>query len=188
MSDHCFVDKILGKFAGLPLLPYSKAISVLLDLVCGTSHGEALCDRLMGLLAGFDIQNTNRTRSIVYIKHVPGGTSLRNLAHWGQVYDRRGPAEYDYGLLGNVKHYHSFSSPRYNLSAITSKKIALFYGDNDYLADLRDATWLRDLLAHNPLLDDYRVPNKRFNHFDFVIAQDTDRLINPQALYLLLKN
>lgn len=125
------------------------------------------------------------------------------MEHWAQVHDKERATEFDYGRVGNLLHYGRVScvvnlyantyallqlhAREYELEGISNKKIALFYSPNDAIADDGDVAWLKYRLQV-PLLDDYKVTNKKFNHFDFVTAIDTNKYINPQAIYLLLKS
>lgn len=180
------VDSLLGYWSKLPLVPYSKWISAAIDLACGNPFGKSICTHLIGLASGFDLKHMNQTRVVVFLKHEPGGTSLRTLDHWSQVYNRGGPAEYDYGMRGNLRRYGTHRSPVYDFRKITNKKIVLLHGSGDWLADPKDVTWLTKQLPD--LLDNYRVPRRQFNHLDFILAQDLDFLVNPQVLYWLIKS
>lgn len=61
--------------------------------------------------------------------------------------------------------------PKFDLSLITNQHIALFYSKNDYVADYQDVLWTKEQLKVTPMVD-YVIPDERWNHFDYVWAND----------------
>lgn len=47
--------------------------------------GELICDNVIFLIAGPEIENLNKTRTAVYTSHAPAGTSTENILHWTQM-------------------------------------------------------------------------------------------------------
>lgn len=91
---------------------------------------------------------------------------------------------YDHGESENMERYSSPKPPQYPLSNITNQHIALFSSTNDWLAQQHDVTRLRRALKV-PLIDDYLVPNKKWNHIDYIWGRDVGTLINTRVLSLL---
>ena len=54
--------------------------------VCGTSdHSQDVCENIAFLIGGSDTKELNETRLPVYASHVPAGTSVKDVVHFGQV-------------------------------------------------------------------------------------------------------
>lgn len=82
--------------------------------------------------------------------------------------------------------YKQLSPPDYNLSNIKSP-IALYYAQDDWLADLKDIDQLSKLLPN--VVHNYLVPHDKFNHIDFLYAIDVQRLVNDEIVKMInLKN
>jgi hypothetical protein len=77
---------------------------------------------------------------------------------------------YDYGKSGNLKRYNSPTPPDYNLSDISGVRMALFYGVNDDLADMKDVSRLLLELPDDTVA--YHKKVQRYGHMDFVWAKD----------------
>ncbi|CAL4189604.1 unnamed protein product, partial [Meganyctiphanes norvegica] len=91
---------------------------------------------------------------------------------------------YDYGKLGNLAHYGQNTPPQYNLSLVTPPT-ALFWGENDYLADPQDVAKLIDELPNLVLNHDVEWPE--FNHLDFIWARHAKELVYDYVLDFLAK-
>jgi hypothetical protein len=75
---------------------------------------------------------------------------------------------YDYGSVGNQKHYNSTTPPLYTLQTLPSTlPVALFYGDKDILADPTDIQILIKNLPHSPL---FVKELKQYAHLDFCMC------------------
>ena len=72
-----------------------------------------------------------------------------------------------------------------NIYAIFLFKVALFYGDNDWLAAEDDVAWLAFQLPN--LAERYKNPWVGWNHFDFLYAIDIDEYQNNHLLEVLKK-
>lgn len=74
--------------------------------------------------------------------------------------------------------YHD--GPDYDLSKIKIPTY-LYTGENDVLADLKDVGRLKKELGE-ALKEDYRVPFDKFNHGDFLFANDVVSLLYDKLL------
>ena len=70
----------------------------------------------------------------VMITHTPAGTSLKAFFHYSQGVKNKKFSYYDYGYEQNILIYNSTVPPDYDLSAV-NLPVAIFYAENDYLAD-----------------------------------------------------
>jgi hypothetical protein len=89
----------------------------------------------------------NYDRYDVFIGHEPSGTSVMNMEHWKQAFDRGHFQAFDYGsAAANNMHYGQSSPPVWNLKNI-KVPVRLFAGSSDELADPTDVAWLWESLS-----------------------------------------
>lgn len=67
------------------------------------------------------------------LSHTPAGTSLKTILHFAQGIESKRFLHYDYGAERNTVIYNSEEPPEYDFSKI-EVPIALFWGENDFLA------------------------------------------------------
>lgn len=157
-------------------------ISYLGPIVCGPDWmKKEICANAMFLGTGFDWDQLDETRFDAYLGHQPAGTSVKNIAHYGQMVLSGRFAKFDHGILANKIKYDMTRAPDYKLGNIRSKSIALFVADNDWLAVPKDVAKLRRDLKVKP----YAVFNiteekPNWNHIDFVYGKDAGILINTK--------
>ena len=120
-----------------------------------------VCDDLLWLFADIQVENDNLERFPTIIAHEPGGTSTLNTLHWQQMtnYWTSKVQKFDYGHVGNMANYGQSSPPLYDYSQIEGP-IALFSGNADRLADVKDVQWLESVLPEKSV-----VFNKQLNGF-----------------------
>ncbi|XP_026728530.1 lipase 1-like [Trichoplusia ni] len=120
----------------------------------------------------------------VLFGHFPAGTSLRNMARYGQSMRSKRFQKFDYGLEQNLVMYGSERPPEYNLSAVTVPVVCL-YGRNDGIVDSRDVAWLVSQLPN--VLETKMVDDPLWNHFDMAYSQHTRYALFPTINEYLLK-
>lgn len=115
---------------------------------------------------------------------MPGGASVKQLAHYGQEIVSGHFRHFDHGILNNIRNYGSFSPPPYELNKVVAP-VALFYGDNDWLVAKRD---VRELGKKLPNVVMWRlVPYEKFSHIDFMWAKDGRKLLYEDVVELMRK-
>jgi len=143
------------------------------------------CEDILFLLVGSS-DNLNSSRIQVYVSETPAGTSVKNIMHWAQSVKNDGFRMYDYGCglfnCPNRDHYGQNEPPTYNLTAVTVPT-ALFYGNRDSLADLKDVAKLLKALPN--IVYDSLEPS--YAHLDYVWAVNANSLIYRSVLNLLKK-
>jgi len=90
---------------------------------------------------------------------------------------------FDYGFFGNLKQYRQISPPKYDLSQMKVPTV-LYYGANDWLADLKDVAYLlKNLpnLVEKNLIEPY-------NHMDFVWGVNADDQIYNKIIKRIKSN
>ena len=109
----------------------------------------------------------NEERWPVYEAH-KSAIGWRTLDHYAQIIAKKEFVRYDYGTEENLKKYGSKYPPPYDLSKVYTK-VAIFHGDLDRLADLRDVYWL----AGDSGLSYKAVPKLyHFGHESFLMARN----------------
>lgn len=162
--------------------PPNAAVTYLAPLVCSPELiRKEVCANIVFLATGFDWAELDETRINAYLAHMPSGTSVKNIAHYGQMVLSGRFAHFNHGILANQLKYGQTSAPDYDLAKIRSKSIALFVAQNDWLAAPKDVARLRAALKVEP----FAVYNMselvpKWNHIDFVYAKHAGELINPK--------
>jgi gastric triacylglycerol lipase len=84
----------------------------------------------------------NYERYDVLVGHDPSGTSVRNMEHWKQSFDKGTFQAFDYGSArDNIAHYNQPYPPTFDLKNIRVP-VRLFAGSSDLLADPTDVAFL----------------------------------------------
>jgi len=165
---------VLNIFGNGEFFENEGIVKLLTSTVCN-SPIKSLCSNIIFLLCGYDIEQLNSTRLPVYLAHTPAGTSVQTLTHFSQLVESGKFAKYDYGSTTNKKLYGGETKPPvYDLKKIRTN-VALFWSDNDYLADPKDVAWLATQLSRVAV--NYRVPFAKFSHMDFLWAIDVKPLL-----------
>lgn len=115
----------------------------------------------------------------------PAGASVDQLIHFGQEVRSGHFRQFDHGYIENMIRYKQFSPPDYNLSNINTP-IAVYYAQDDWLADPKDIAKLSKLLPN--VIHNYLVPHEKFNHIDFLYAIDVQRLVNDEVVKVMNLN
>lgn len=177
------VPLLLGPFDG-PFSESSPLTTFMESIMC--KEVRPACLLYLALVAGSDIGQINTTRLDVYFYGIPAGSSIKNIRHFHQVFTRDTFGEYDYGRRKNMQIYGQEDPPAFDVGKITNPNIALFCGKNDLLASPPDVDILRSRLGVKPIMD-YTIPYEKWNHFDFLIAKDTNKYVIKPMLDLLTK-
>jgi len=168
----------------MPTPANQKLIKFLGSTLC-VSPVKAICQNIIFIGVGFNLPELNTTRAPVYLAHTPATTSTQNLLHIAQVVHYKKYLWHDFGSIAeNIQHYGQAIPPEYDMKKITTK-VALFYGDNDLLADKKDVAWLATQLPN--LVLKYRVPLDKFSHMDFALAIHVRELLYDKVIETLHK-
>lgn len=156
------------------VLGFICQMSSLADPICGT--GEQIFDSFHpGSI-------TNRTIQVLF-GHFPAGTSIQNMARYGQSMMTDKFQKFDYGKVKNLEKYGTKLPPEFNLKRMTVP-VVIMYGKNDHLVDPKDVDWL---VQHLPnVANVIEVADPLWNHFDVTYSQYTGELIFPTVNKYLL--
>ena len=165
----------------------NMAVRYLGPLVCRPEVVRRdICANIVFLSTGFDEAEFNMTRVSAFLSHMPSGTSVKNIAHWGQAVLSNRFAHYDHGLLANQIKYNQAKPPEYDLGEVRSRSLVLFTAENDWLASPKDVARLRAELGVKPM----RVFNiseqlPKWNHIDFLYGKDAGELVNARIVEVM---
>ena len=157
------------------LLPSTKAMKHLNNLLCSVS--TILCEIFISMIAGFDTKNLNETRLPVYLSHMPAGTSTKNALHYMQLVNSKMFRKYDYGLVWNLKKYHTTTPPKYNFDTVNTPTV-IISGSHDWLSTPEDVKWTAEHLPN--VVKKIEIPG--YNHIDFVWAKSARKEIYEKII------
>jgi len=181
-----FISKtglLMKLFGNREFMANNDIIKTLSKTLC-TSPYKSVCSNIIFLFCGFDPEQLNVTRLPIYLHHTPAATSTQNINHFLQILSSGNFQRPDRGPTENKKRYGQMIPPMYDLDSITTK-VALFWGENDLLADPTDVSWTAQRLKNVVLK--YRVPFDKFAHLDFMWAIDVNRLVYDKLVDTMAK-
>lgn len=162
----------------------NEAVKYLAPIVCGPKViRRDICANIFFLSVGFDENELDDSRVSAYLTHMPSGTSVKNIAHYGQMVLSGRFAKFDHGVLGNMVEYGQTRAPDYDLAKIRSKSMALFHAENDWLASPKDVAHLKASLTVAPYKS-FNITESRpkWNHVDFLYGKSCGELVNKRIL------
>ncbi|XP_013137819.1 PREDICTED: lipase member K-like [Papilio polytes] len=135
------------------------------------------CKVALGLIDSFHPGSIKTETVQVLFGHFPGGTSVKNMAWYGQALNVDEFQHFDYGATGNSQLYGTSQPPAFNLSLV-SVPVVIIHGRHDYLTSPADVEWVTSKLPN--VLEQYYVEDPMWNHFDITYSQFTCRSILPK--------
>ncbi|XP_022830192.1 lipase 3-like [Spodoptera litura] len=144
---------------------------------------QPICSNILFLIGGWNENQHNATMMPVIFGHTPAGSSVRQLAHYGQGIADKGFRRYDYGsALANYREYKVFKPPSYDLSKVTTP-VFLHYSDSDPLAHVQDVDRLFSELGR--AIGKFRVPESTFSHIDYMYGINAKELVYDRVINLI---
>jgi len=169
---------VIDWFGSGEFLPSDLIIDCLASLVCNNADTVGLCSEIVFLIGGFDSDQLNITLMDSFMHHSPAGSSTKTFLHILQMINTGGFHGYDWGD-DNQAHHGQEGVPTYNLHDV-EYPVALYYGDNDLLADLMD---VEKTISELPYIPSYprimihEVEYQNWNHMDFVWGMDAKTFV-----------
>ncbi len=105
----------------------------------------------------------------MYLSHIPGGSSLKAISQFVQLYRCKVFRMWDYGERKNLEVYGSNQPKEYNLSVIKDFPIPLLSGKLERLSTPIDVQWLNEQLGDNFV---FNKCYKKMAQMTFMIAED----------------
>ncbi|KAI1288017.1 Lipase 3 [Halotydeus destructor] len=159
--------------------PFSNCVTVYLL----TSHPYTwLTNWLTKLLLHFcGVCRVDDTRLEAIVASTAGTISRKIMAHMGQMVQHEAFVKFDFGPEKNVTVYGTAAPPVYDLGKITNKYICFMAAKNDSITRYKNVQLLERLLPV-PLMDNYVVPDEKFNHGDFIFGKQLGKLVNCRII------
>jgi pimeloyl-ACP methyl ester carboxylesterase len=186
-----FLIKLVEKSNILDLIPvknflsFPKEIGQILVPFC-TSKAKFLCNTILSLSFG-GIEDTRRVDYERLGKNIflyePGGTSLRNMKHWIQIYKAKRVQKYDYGdIFSNLIHYGRVTPPVYDLKQMKKYSIPslMTTSDSDPFANPQDTLEFVDNIENKNIVEILSLHN--YNHIDYFWADSAIEEIFPKVI------
>uniref|UniRef100_A0A1I8MFR3 Partial AB-hydrolase lipase domain-containing protein n=1 Tax=Musca domestica TaxID=7370 RepID=A0A1I8MFR3_MUSDO len=181
--------------------PYIRAISLYFNTLVGSSitemfnaefrflcrmteETERLCIEAVFGIVGRNWNEFNRKKFPIILGHYPAGVAAKQVKHFIQVIKTGKFAPYSYSTNKNMLLYKEREPPRYNLTAVTVPTY-VYYSKNDLLCHPADVEDMYKDLGRP--IGKYLVPQKEFNHMDFLWAINVRRLVYSRMLKVLGK-
>merc|ERR1712212_1295814 len=152
-------------------------IDCLATLFCNNPATVDLCSELIFIIAGADSNQLNDTLIDAFMHHSPAGTSSKTLLHVLQLVKSGGFHGFDWGSKIANNNHHGLGHgdiPTYNLNDV-EYPVAVYFGDNDLLADITDVekTYFElPFIINSPDIGIHEVDYKNWTHMDFVWGMD----------------
>ncbi|XP_026730889.1 lipase 3-like [Trichoplusia ni] len=165
-------------------LPSSAILTIAGEALCRDDVVfQPICSNILFLIGGWNEEEHNATMMPAVFGHTPAGSSVRQLAHYGQGIAGKEFRRYDQGSsLSNYRVYGSFKPPRYDLSKITTP-VFLHYSDSDPLAHVEDVNRLFSELGRP--IGKFRVPMASFSHLDYTYGIHAKALVYDRVINLI---
>jgi pimeloyl-ACP methyl ester carboxylesterase len=143
---------------------------------------KEVCKALAFTICGPSV-SVNITRLPVYLSHFPSGTSVKNMVHFAQMVVNGKFQMYDYASASeNMKHYNQTTPPLYDLTQV-KVPVALYWGQQDWLADPDDVELIRKSLPN--IVDEMDI--EFYDHLDFVWGTNVKTILYDRMMQLMLK-
>ena len=153
-----------------------------------TGKAKSLCHTILRICFG----GLEDTRRVDYDRlgknifmHMPGGTSLQNMKHFLQAFEKKKMIKYDFGAIENIIHYGKMNPPEYDLSKMKNYKIKsmITVSDSDPFCNPVDT--LEFLLKINDQSNIEIINLKNYNHIDYLWADSAYEELYPKFLNFL---
>ncbi|XP_011706376.1 PREDICTED: lipase 3-like, partial [Wasmannia auropunctata] len=131
----------------------SKSITMRRTLCTDEAITQNVCVAIIFLMSGSDPAQLNTTILPKMVSYFPDGLSMQTLFHYFQNMMTDKFQAYDYGHLGNYKHYGQMTPITYDLKKVTAP-LALYYGANDLIAPKSNVLEIYKHLPNVILLED----------------------------------
>jgi len=177
------IDWIL-EFLGVgEFLPSNAFTNWIAGFFCDEGIFQGICENVVFILCGFDEAQTNNTLFETIVHHTPAGASTNTLLHYAQEINSKRFCAFDYKDR-NQEIYGQDTPPDYDLGKVTAP-VALYWGDNDWLAQQTDILRLITKLPNIVNGFGYEVPYEKWNHLDFIYGIDANIYVYEEMLKVM---
>ena len=164
----------------------------------GTTIGpliSEICDKIpeiCGFIVNKIVENDISTKRMNFPKisknlflYEPGGTSIKNMRHWIQIFSDKKLHRYDYGKEENLKHYGTEEPPLYDIDAVKKWNIKgmVTTSNADPFCNPIDTEEFVARIENKDAVKILKLEN--YNHLDYVWADDACRDLYPKIFEFL---
>ncbi|XP_037953654.1 lipase 3-like [Teleopsis dalmanni] len=157
-----YISKLLE---GVEMVSTNKIVKQFLSMACLENERPSVCVSRLWPAVGYDTEHLNKTLLPDIMANFPVGGSFKQIMHYFQGYVSTKFRQYDYGPEKNWLMYQQLEPPEYCMELVTVP-ITIYYAENDYIVSVEDIWKL--MLRLRSLHAIYKLPWKRWNHFDFI--------------------
>ncbi|XP_023309798.1 lipase 3-like [Anoplophora glabripennis] len=165
-------------------IPALDLIRSFLQNLCKYDRYFALCREIFYTFGGGYSDDTQLNKSVFtrIFETTPSDASSKQFLHFFQEVKSGKFQHFDYGPEGNSRNYGTLNPSEYNLTAVTAP-VALYYAQNDRFVGVKDIQLITSKLPQ--VVKSYLVPYEKFNHGDFLFANDVKKLIYNELLRVM---
>ncbi|KOB54096.1 Lipase 4 [Operophtera brumata] len=179
-------EKALFDVGIYEVLPRNGLVQQLFNFFCRRSEfALQLCELFKGYFDGYHPGSITKDSLLNMVANFPSGTSVHNMARYGQIVRSKTIHKFDYGSQKNTQLYGSSKPPVYNLSAVTVP-VFVIYGRNDGIVDIRDIKWLIPNLPN--VIEAFEVEDPLWAHMDVAYSHYVPKLLYPKVNEYLMFN
>lgn len=178
-------EKYLYKWGVYEILTKDGLGRVAASICRDRYSAETVCGGALGILDAFHSGSISLETLNVMFDHFPAGTSVRNIAWYGQLVTSDTFGRFDYGDEKNLRLYGATLPYAYNLTAVTVPTVVM-YGKKDSFVTVKDVKWLVNRLP--ALIESVKVEDPNWNHLDFAFSKHIKRTIFSTIDKYLSKN
>ncbi|XP_073819186.1 lipase 3 isoform X1 [Musca autumnalis] len=175
-----YVSKVLE---GVEMVSTNKYVKKLLSMACLENERPLVCVSRLWPAAGYDTELLNKTLLPDIMANFPVGGSFKQIMHYFQGYMSKKFRQYDYGPHQNILRYHQLDPPDYCVENV-AVPTTIYYAENDYIVSVEDIWRLIHRLKSVQAI--YKLPHKKWNHFDFICGLGVRQLIFDNVVNNLL--
>ncbi|CAG9793142.1 unnamed protein product [Diatraea saccharalis] len=177
-------QKLYELFGVREVFQKGSAVQQFMEKVCN-SHPfpEAFCNFVFSAFDSYHPGSVSKETIAKYFRDIPAGTSVQNLAKYGQSLNSEDFMKFDYGTEENLRIYGQEKPPKYNLKAV-NVPIVIIVGRNDGVVDEKDIKWLVGKLPN--VIDLVQVEDPLWNHQDVHCSRFFKKLLYQKIYEYLL--
>lgn len=159
------------------MLPREGLIHSVSETLCNLpKRGLELCEIIKSLYDSPHPGSITRSTYLAAAAGFPAGTSVHNIARYGQNIRSKRFQKFDYGPKQNLVLYGNETAPTYDLSTVTVPTV-LIYAKHDRLVDASNIRWLQKTLPN--VVEVFEVPDPMWSHMDFTMSRNVPKYVYP---------
>lgn len=172
------------------ILELNSFTDEIIQLFC--SKARNICGGIIEAIVQTKVTNRtdfNKIPDLFYYE--PGGTSIKNILHWVQIYHNQELAFYDYGKDKNMKIYGQPKPPSYNMSIFNDFAVPslITRSDSDPFSSQKDVDLWLNSAKYQEKQDIIKVIElQRYNHLDYLWSEDAYEDIYKKIVEFIMKD